>query len=153
MRDLGVHLSPLTAHRSPPHLSPLISPGRFPHGISAKTFSALEQCETVLAHSGLQIMPKGPSSRSAKAPEDRNLLHPGSTAFSNREWARTWKTAASELESIRRAEIKSAETSTAIVALDDAFRSMLASRSTRPSSGFVEMQTFFRRLRKDAATD
>jgi hypothetical protein len=98
-------------------------------------------------------MPKGPSSRSAKAPEDRNRLHPGSTAFSNREWARTWKTAARELEAIRRAEIKSAETSTAIVALDDAFRSMLASRSTRPSSGFVEMQTFFRRLRKDAATD
>jgi hypothetical protein len=98
-------------------------------------------------------MPKGPCSRSAKARKGRNLSHPGPTAFSNRDWARTWKTAASELDAIRRAEIKSAETATAIVALDDAFRSMLASHSTRPSSGFVEMQTFFRRLRRDAATD
>jgi hypothetical protein len=93
-------------------------------------------------------MQKGPSSRSAAAPKGRNLSHSGTTAFSNREWAKTWRTAASELEAIRRAEIKSADTATAIVALDDAFRSMLASHSTRPSSGFVEMQTFFRRLRR-----
>lgn len=88
-----------------------------------------------------------------KAPKDRNLSPPEPAAFSNREWARTWKAAASELEAIRKAEIKCADTATAIVALDDAFRSMLASLSTRPSSGFVEMQTFFRRLKRDAATD
>ena len=98
-------------------------------------------------------MPKGPSSRSAEALEVRNLSSPGTAALSNREWARTWKTAATELEAIRRAEIISAETATAIVALDDAFRSALASHSTRPSSGFVEMQRFFQRLRRDAATD
>ncbi len=96
-------------------------------------------------------MPKGDSSRSARALKGRNISHSGTTTFSDREWARTWKTAARELEAIRRAEIKSADTATAIVALDDAFRSMLASLSTRPSSGFVEMQTFFLRLRRDAA--
>jgi hypothetical protein len=98
-------------------------------------------------------MPKESFSRSAEALKGRNLSHPEPAAFSNREWARTWKTAASELEAIRKAEIKCAETTTAIVALDDAFRSMLGSFSTRPSSGLVEMQTFFRRLRSDAPTD
>ena len=58
-----------------------------------------------------------------------------------------------QCEAIRKAEIKCAETTTAIVALDDAFRSMLRSFSTRPSSGLVQMQTFFRRLRSDAPTD
>jgi len=98
-------------------------------------------------------MPKKSFSRSAKALKGRNLSHPEPTAFSNREWASTWKRAANELEAIRKAEIKGAETTTAIVALDDAFRSMLAFLSTRPSSGLVEMQTFFRRLRSDAPTD
>lgn len=101
----------------------------------------------------LRIMTNRPSSPSAKTIKDRNLSPLGPTSLSNREWARTWKTAASELEAIRRAEIKSADTATAIVALDDALRSALASLSTRPSSGFVEMQMFFRRLRRDAATD
>src|SRR5271165_7631505 len=98
-------------------------------------------------------MPRGPSSRSAEPPKGSNLSHPGTTAFSNREWARTWRTAASELEAIRRAEIQSADTATAIVALDDAFRSMLASLSPRSSSGFVEMQRVFLQSRRDAATD
>src|SRR5271157_6608593 len=98
-------------------------------------------------------MSKGPSSRSAKAVSGHNLSHLATKAFTNREWARTWKTAASELEAIRRAEIKSADTATAIVALDDAFRSMLASLSPRSSSGFVEMQRVFLQSRRDAATD
>ena len=98
-------------------------------------------------------MAKRPSSPSVNASKDRNLSTPVPGVFSNREWAETWKTAASELEAIRRAEIKSADTATAIVALDDAFRSMLASLSPRSSSGFVEMQTVFLRSRRDAATD
>jgi hypothetical protein len=98
-------------------------------------------------------MPKEPSSDSATALKGRNLSVTGSTAFSNREWARTWKAAARELEVVRRAEIKSADTAAAIFALDDAFCSMLASLSPRSSSGFVEMQSLFQRLRKDAATD
>ena len=97
-------------------------------------------------------MPREPSADSAAALKGRNLSGPGSTAFSNREWARTWKAAARELEAVRRAEIKSADTAAAIFALDDAFRSMLASLSPRSSSGFVEMQRLFQRLRKDAAT-
>ena len=98
-------------------------------------------------------MPKEPSSDSATALNGRNLVVTASTAFSNREWARTWKAAARELEVVRRAEIKSADTAAAIFALDDAFCSMLASLSPRSSSGYVEMQSLFQRLRKDAATD
>jgi hypothetical protein len=110
-------------------------------------------CNIVRVFSELQIMPKEPSSDSATGLKGRNLSVPGTTTFSNREWARTWKTAARELEAVRRAEIKSADTAAAIFALDDAFRSMLASLPPRSSSGFVEMQTLFQRLRKDAATD
>jgi hypothetical protein len=98
-------------------------------------------------------MPKEPSSDSASALKGRNLSVAGSTAFSNPEWARTWKAAARELEAVRRAEIKSADTAATIFALDDAFCSMLASLSPRSSSRFVEMQRLFQRLRKDAATD
>jgi hypothetical protein len=98
-------------------------------------------------------MPRDPSSDSTATLKGLNLSVPGSTAFSNREWASTWKSAARELEAVRRAEIKSADTAAAIFALDDAFRSMLASLSPRSSSGFVEMQRLFQRLRKDAATD
>jgi len=101
----------------------------------------------------VQIMPNGPSSRSTEALKASNLLRPGTAAFSNRDWARTWKSAAIEMEAIRTAELISVETATAIVALDDAFHSALATRSIRLSSGFVEMQRFFRRLRSDAATD
>jgi len=50
-------------------------------------------------------MPKEPSSDLATALKGRNLSVTGSTAFSNRESARTWKAAASELEAVRRAEI------------------------------------------------
>ena len=98
-------------------------------------------------------MPRDPSSDSTTTLKGLNLSVPGSSAFSNREWARTWKAAARELEVVRRAEIKSADTAAAIFALDDAFCSMLASLSPRSSSGFVEMQSLFQRLRKDAATD
>ena len=98
-------------------------------------------------------MPQEPSSDSATALKGQNMPVPGSMAFSNREWARTWKAAARELEAVRRAEIKSANTAAAIFALDDVFRSMLASLSPRSSSGFVDMQRLFQRLRKDAATD
>ena len=98
-------------------------------------------------------MPREPSADSAAALKGRNLSGPGSTAFSNREWARTWKAAARELEAVRRAEIRSADTAAAIFALDDAVRSMVSSLSPRSSSGFVEMQRLFQRLRKDAATD
>jgi hypothetical protein len=101
----------------------------------------------------LRIMANRRSSHSVKASKDLSLSTPVPAVFSNREWAKTWKTAASELEAIRRAEIKSADTATAIVALDDAFRSMLASLSPRSSSGFVQMQTVFLQSRRDAATD
>ena len=98
-------------------------------------------------------MPKEPSSDSPTAFKGPNPSVMASTAFSNREWARTWKAAARELEAVRRAEIKSADTAAAIFALDDAFRSTLASLSPRSSSGLVDMQRLFQRLRKDAATD
>ena len=45
-------------------------------------------------------MANKPSSHSAKAPKDRNLSPPEPAAFSNREWARTWKAAASELQEV-----------------------------------------------------
>ena len=95
----------------------------------------------------LRIMANRRSSHSVKASKDLSFSTPVPAVFSNREWAKTWKTAASELKAIRRAEIKSADTAT------DAFRSMLASLSPRSSSGFVQMQTVFLQSRRDAATD
>jgi len=95
---------------------------------------------------------------SATALKGPKLSVGASTAFSNREWARTWKAAARELEAVRRAEIRSADTAAAIFALDDAVRSMVSSLSPRSSSGFVEIQTIFQQgskfgVRREAKRD
>jgi hypothetical protein len=64
-----------------------------------------------------------------------------------RQWARNWAEAAPTLESLRYQAIRNADTAAAIEQLSDAFES--ARRQWRPpaTSGLVEQQRLFARLR------
>ena len=63
-----------------------------------------------------------------------------------RRWAQTWKSAAPELEAIRRREIAELDTLQALALLEGAFNHAIASLPPRPSSGMVEMQRYFAKL-------
>jgi hypothetical protein len=65
-----------------------------------------------------------------------------------RRWVETWKRAGPELEAIRREEIRAADNVKVLDLLEDAFNAALESRTPRPSSGMVEMQDWFARLRR-----
>ncbi len=65
-----------------------------------------------------------------------------------KRWVETWKTAAPELERIRLAEVKRADTSEAILALTGSLEAALRDLPPRPTSGLVEQQAWFRKLRK-----
>ena len=54
-----------------------------------------------------------------------------------------WKRAGPELERIRMAEIRKADTTRAIIALDGPFQSALLHYKPRLSSGLVEQQRIF----------
>ena len=64
-----------------------------------------------------------------------------------KHWSQTWKAAGVELEKIRRREIRSADTQKAILILSDAFEAALRTTPKRTTSGLVEQQRLFRRLR------
>lgn len=64
-----------------------------------------------------------------------------------REWVRIWKQASPELEEIRRREVQEADNSLALAQMEPAFN--LATRlQLRESSGMVEMQRHFAKLRR-----
>jgi hypothetical protein len=70
--------------------------------------------------------------------EERSLLE---------RWSRTWKKAGVELDRIRREEVRKTDTAEALAVLADAFE--LARRlPPRPSSGLVEQQALFGKLRR-----
>lgn len=62
-------------------------------------------------------------------------------------WVETWKRAGPELEAIRRREIREADTLQVLALLEDAFNQALT-LPPRESSGLVEMQACFRKLRR-----
>jgi len=64
-----------------------------------------------------------------------------------RRWVETWKQAGPELEAIRREEIRNLEPRHVLALLEDAFNQALQ-LPPRPSSGLVEMQDWFARLRQ-----
>ncbi len=64
-----------------------------------------------------------------------------------KEWAQTWQRAGAELEKIRRQDIRNADTQAAILLFAEVFDSVLAGMPVRTSSGLVEQQKMFRRLR------
>jgi len=65
-----------------------------------------------------------------------------------RLWVETWKRAGPELEAIRREEVRDADNNKVLDLLEDAFNDALESRPPRESSGMVEMQTLFAKLRQ-----
>jgi hypothetical protein len=65
-----------------------------------------------------------------------------------RRWVETWKQAEPELERIRLEEIAKADNNKDLAALEDVFNDALRSQPPEPSSGLVEMQAWFAKLRR-----
>jgi hypothetical protein len=65
-----------------------------------------------------------------------------------RRWVQTWKEAAPELEAIRRREIREADNLQVLASLESAFNHAVRTMPPRPSSGMVEMQKWFAKLRR-----
>jgi hypothetical protein len=65
-----------------------------------------------------------------------------------RRWVETWRLAGPELEAVRRKEIEKINVLESLAALEDAFN--YATRNVAPSdtSGLVEMQQWFAKLRR-----
>lgn len=64
-----------------------------------------------------------------------------------RQWAARWQKAGPELERIRREELIHTDVSQAIELLDDAFRSALIHYPPVATSGLIEQQRWFMRLK------
>jgi hypothetical protein len=65
-----------------------------------------------------------------------------------RRWVRTWEDAGPKLEAIRRREIREADNLRVLAVLEEAFNDSLRKLPPRPSSGMVEMQAWFGKLRR-----
>jgi hypothetical protein len=74
-------------------------------------------------------------------------VSPG-TAEQLREWVAAWKRAGPELERIRFENVRQTKTADAIAQLSDAFEWALRQYGPRPSSGLVEQQAIFKKLRQ-----
>lgn len=64
-----------------------------------------------------------------------------------RRWVENWKLAGPELEAIRRREVRDADNVKVLALLEDMFNHALT-QPPRPSSGMVEMQDLFAKLRR-----
>ncbi len=64
-----------------------------------------------------------------------------------RRWVETWQEAGPALEAIRRKEIREADNLQVLAILEEAFNHALT-LPPRPSSGLVEMQAYFAKLRR-----
>jgi hypothetical protein len=80
-----------------------------------------------------------PSAPSEKSPEELALM---------KKWVETWKTTGPILERLRREEIRKTSTVEAMQNLTSAFESAVFLHPMRPSSGLVEQQAIFQKLRK-----
>ncbi len=65
-----------------------------------------------------------------------------------RHWVQVWQQAAPELEAIRVREIREADNLKVIASLESAFNHATRSMPPRDSSGMVEMQAIFAKLRR-----
>lgn len=65
-----------------------------------------------------------------------------------RRWVRTWKEAGPLLEEIRRREVREADNLKVLAMLEGAFNHALRAQPPRTSSGIVEMQKYFAKLRR-----
>ncbi|MDQ3320929.1 MAG: hypothetical protein M3525_00520 [Acidobacteriota bacterium] len=69
------------------------------------------------------------------------------------EWVKRWQATGIELEKIRREKIRNEKTSEAILAFSDASASALLHNPLSATSGLVELQKWFKLLRKANDTD
>ncbi|MDH4063915.1 MAG: hypothetical protein OEW19_05910 [Acidobacteriota bacterium] len=65
-----------------------------------------------------------------------------------RRWAKTWKEAAPRLEAIRRRELRELDAFAAVAHLCGPTDYTVPPRVPRPTSGLIEQQRLFARLRK-----
>ncbi len=65
-----------------------------------------------------------------------------------RKWVNTWKETGEFLEKLRIEESRKANLENVILSLDDAAESALAKHLPKSSSGLVEMQRIFMKLKK-----
>ncbi|MBI4907211.1 MAG: hypothetical protein HY820_26540 [Acidobacteria bacterium] len=65
-----------------------------------------------------------------------------------RRWVQAWKDAAPVLEAVRREDIRRADPVEALAQLECAFNHAVRSQPPRATSGMVEMQRLFAKLRK-----
>lgn len=65
-----------------------------------------------------------------------------------RQWRDNWKRASKTLEELRIKDIRETDVIDAIPAFDDAFESALWLTPNSPTSGLVELQKRFARMRK-----
>jgi beta-phosphoglucomutase-like phosphatase (HAD superfamily) len=68
-----------------------------------------------------------------------------------RAWVEAWKAAGIELERLRRKKLRGLtprQIQQAMVSFDGAFKSLQRKKARKRASGLVEMQAWFRRLRK-----
>lgn len=64
-----------------------------------------------------------------------------------RRWVETWKQAEPELEAIRRREVRDADNVAALAQMESVINYATRTLPPRPTSGLVEMQSIFARLR------
>jgi hypothetical protein len=65
-----------------------------------------------------------------------------------RRWVETWKQAGPELEAILRQEIEKIDVQHELAVLEDAFNYAVHNAQPEPTSGLVEMQDWFAKLRR-----
>ena len=65
-----------------------------------------------------------------------------------RAWVNGWKETAKVMEKLRREEIRNLNISEEILSLTDASESALKMYPPKPTSGLIEMQRFFMKLKK-----
>ena len=65
-----------------------------------------------------------------------------------RRWVETWKQAGPELEAILRKEIENIDVQKELAVLEDAFNYAVHHAHPEPTSGLVEMQDWFAKLRQ-----
>ena len=82
-----------------------------------------------------------------KRPSSLNSWSPEQIA-QGRRWVRTWQEAAPRLEAIRRQELRQLDAYTAISWLCGPADYTVAPRAPRPTSGLIEQQRLFSRLRR-----
>jgi hypothetical protein len=65
-----------------------------------------------------------------------------------RRWVETWKQAGPELEAILRQEIEKIDVQKELAALEGAFNHAVRTVHPEPTSGLIEMQDWFSKLRR-----